>query len=46
MTMHIEAMPDPTDAAKQAREIGLGFGLCATRQPRSLRCSLSWSSAT
>ncbi len=27
VTMHIEAMPDPTDAAKQAREIGLGFGL-------------------
>jgi ribulose-phosphate 3-epimerase len=27
VTMHIEAMPDPTDAAKQARDIGLGFGL-------------------
>jgi ribulose-phosphate 3-epimerase len=27
VTMHIEAMPEPTDAAKQAREIGLGFGL-------------------
>jgi ribulose-phosphate 3-epimerase len=27
VTMHIEAMPDPTDAAKLARESGLGFGL-------------------
>jgi ribulose-phosphate 3-epimerase len=27
VTMHIEAMPDPTDAAKLAREQGLGFGL-------------------
>jgi ribulose-phosphate 3-epimerase len=27
VTMHIEAMPDPTDAAKLAREHGLGFGL-------------------
>jgi ribulose-phosphate 3-epimerase len=27
VTMHIEAMPDPTDAAKRARENGLGFGL-------------------
>ncbi len=27
VTMHIEAMPDPTRAAKQARDNGLGFGL-------------------
>jgi ribulose-phosphate 3-epimerase len=27
VTMHIEAMPDPTDAAKLARDQGLGFGL-------------------
>jgi ribulose-phosphate 3-epimerase len=27
VTMHIEAMPDPTDAANLARELGLGFGL-------------------
>jgi ribulose-phosphate 3-epimerase len=27
VTMHIEAMPDPTDAAKLARDHGLGFGL-------------------
>lgn len=27
VTMHIEAMPDPTGAAKLAREAGLGFGL-------------------
>jgi ribulose-phosphate 3-epimerase len=27
VTMHIEAMPDPTNAAKLARESGLGFGL-------------------
>ncbi len=27
VTMHIEAVPDPTDAARQAREAGLDFGL-------------------
>ena len=27
VTMHIEAMPDPTSAAKRARENGLDFGL-------------------
>lgn len=27
VTMHIEAMPDPTHASKQARENGLDFGL-------------------
>jgi ribulose-phosphate 3-epimerase len=27
VTMHIEAVPDPTDAAKKARENGLDFGL-------------------
>lgn len=27
VTMHIEAMPDPTDAAKKSRENGLDFGL-------------------
>jgi ribulose-phosphate 3-epimerase len=27
VTMHIEAVPDPTKAARRAREIGLGFGL-------------------
>lgn len=27
VTMHIEAMPDPTRASKQARDNGLGFGL-------------------
>jgi ribulose-phosphate 3-epimerase len=27
VTMHIEAMPDPTGAAKLARKAGLGFGL-------------------
>ena len=27
VTMHIEAMPDPTRAAQSARENGLGFGL-------------------
>ena len=27
VTLHIEAIPDPTDAAKKARESGLGFGL-------------------
>jgi ribulose-phosphate 3-epimerase len=34
VTMHIEAMPDPTGAAKNARENGLGFGLvCNPRTP-------------
>lgn len=27
VTMHIEAVPDPTDAAKRARDNGLAFGL-------------------
>lgn len=27
VTMHIEALPDPTDAARHAREVGLDFGL-------------------
>jgi ribulose-phosphate 3-epimerase len=27
VTMHIEALPDPTDAAKQAAGLGLRFGL-------------------
>ena len=27
VTMHIEAVPDPTDAARQAREAGLDYGL-------------------
>lgn len=27
VTMHIEAVPDPTEAAKKARQAGLGFGL-------------------
>ena len=27
VTMHIEAMPDPTAAADRAREVGVGFGL-------------------
>ena len=27
VTMHIEAVPDPADAARQAREAGLDFGL-------------------
>ncbi len=27
VTIHIEAYPDPTRAASQARELGLGFGL-------------------
>jgi ribulose-phosphate 3-epimerase len=27
VTMHIEAVPDPTNAARRARESGLGFGL-------------------
>lgn len=34
VTMHIEAMPDPTDAAEQARGFGLDFGLvCSPATP-------------
>lgn len=27
VSMHIEAVPDPTNAAKQTRDVGMGFGL-------------------